>query len=186
MSKKKVSKEKVVNELTTIDRIVALMESGQQFIPVVLPHTYGKIKRRLNKFKGMQDIEFTKFRIRGNTYQYNPTQYALHLVKKEPYADVVYVITTLHVNTITLNKAWKNRVVGWYPTLWQANEDVIMNACDINEGLYDYCVIEKLSPGIYPNVEQEWWFEWNSVNNKYKSIPKKPDLFNHCTNFGIG
>ena len=104
---------------------------------------------------------------------------------------IIYVVTTLYVwipdrclSVALPKRVVRNRSVGWFPTLDRAEEVVMNNEGDIYEcGYYNYCVIEKVSPGLYPDVSREEWFEWK--NGGYTLIPK-PDWLKDSLNFGIG
>ena len=62
-----------------------------------------------------------------------------------------------------LYEAVEDRCFGWYPTLEDARQAVLRNACDINEaGHYPWVVVEEIGPGVYvggPTDRMEW-FEW--------------------------
>ncbi len=77
----------------------------------------------------------------------------------------------------------RKRSVGFFYSLHDAIESVESNASDIHERVYTYAVIERVSEGIYYQVDSETWFEW--VDNKYVKC-KKPAKYRSTRNFGIG
>lgn len=92
----------------------------------------------------------------------------------------MYFITTIQFYD-------KTRCVGYVNSLEDAVEDVTNNTFDMHEGRNWYCVIEKMSAGIYPVAldEDQWWFRWNKREKKYKPCEKPRHLRNIC-NFCIG
>ncbi len=93
----------------------------------------------------------------------------------------IYTITTIRPPHDT-------RIVGWFPSFYDAKGEVLNNSCDIYEGCYRFCIIEKIRPGLYPcPPENEWWFRWEGSWDEggYKKV-KKPQFFDKTVNFGIG
>jgi len=101
---------------------------------------------------------------------------------------VIYTVTTVCLRFDKDDAIyWENtdfRTVGWWPELKDAEKTVVNNLCDINEGQYQYCVIEGTSPGCYSiPVSLERWYKFK--NGKYHRI-KKPEVFHNICGFGIG
>lgn len=97
----------------------------------------------------------------------------------------IYVITTfeqLNINTDKLNLGINTdpselglefgdiRIVGWYKDLSVAENKVESNACDINEGCYEWAIIEEVPEGLYPygfeNIRKLYRF--NKTTGKYE------------------
>jgi len=93
--------------------------------------------------------------------------------------DIIFTITLLR----GLNVEADERTVGWYQSLRRAKDTVEDNYCDIHETIWEYAIIEKLGRGLYPEVINEYWFQWQ--NGKYVEIPKPEGLRDLC-NWAIG
>ncbi len=61
-------------------------------------------------------------------------------------------------------------VVGFYFEKEEAIEDVEANACDINETIYKYAVIEEIYSGLYPISDNRWIFEFDRDSEIYVQI----------------
>ena len=100
----------------------------------------------------------------------------------------ISVITTLEKiepNDDYLALFGDQRVVGWYPEYSIAVEAVRENRLDINEEMYDYAVVEEMEPGLYPNVVQRQFFEYDRNSDSYLEI-EEPECVKQIVNFGIG
>lgn len=78
-----------------------------------------------------------------------------------------------------------SRTFGWHETLERAKEVVEADGICIHEYAYDYVAIEEFPPGIFPVCINEWWYRWNSKDEKYMSI-NKPKILKQIINFGLG
>ena len=74
---------------------------------------------------------------------------------------------------------------GFYHNFEEAEQDVLNNACDIWEYTYNYAVIEKMDPGIYPINNERHFYKFNLETKKYEWI-NEPKKLNHIVNFSIG
>jgi hypothetical protein len=92
----------------------------------------------------------------------------------------IYTVTTLHLKE---QEFGASRTVAWYPDLEDAIKCVIENWGDIFETSYTYALIETLSPGLYPRVVQERWFEWRE--DGYKRC-ERPEPLHGVVSFSIG
>jgi hypothetical protein len=102
----------------------------------------------------------------------------------------MYFITTIEKlpNLKGNTTCGATRCVGYYETFNEANETVINNECDICEYLYDYCVIEKVSPGLYQYAMRgidRWFYKFNDETKQYDPIDE-PEEFAHLVGLGIG
>ena len=101
---------------------------------------------------------------------------------------VIYTITMLE-KIETDKNGWSNfgstNIVGYYTDLDKAKEAVTNNACDINETVYDYAVIEKIEEGLYHPSIEALWFKYDKENDSYKPIDTPKEVKNYC-GFSIG
>jgi len=107
----------------------------------------------------------------------------------------IYIITTLRrkyeVMTHGPHKGKRklilkqSRAIGWYDNLDDAEDAVLDNDTISEDGYYGWAVIEKATPGIYPIIEKEWWYKWNSETKRY-FFNKKPVELKLVVGFGIG
>jgi hypothetical protein len=93
----------------------------------------------------------------------------------------IYVVTTLE----SLDFRQDIRTVGWFETYSDAEQEVIHNSCDINEGSYDYAIIEKIGMGFYPPCPSKTVFKFNYQTDQYEPIDLPSEL-EYITNIGIG
>jgi AbrB family looped-hinge helix DNA binding protein len=107
---------------------------------------------------------------------------------KNENSQVIYTITMLE-KIESDKKGWPNfgstNIVGYYTDLAVAIEAVTSNACDINETVYDYAVIEKVSEGLYHPSVTSYWFKYNRAKDSYEPIDV-PDELKHICGFSIG
>lgn len=101
---------------------------------------------------------------------------------------IIYTITMLEKVENDKN-GWPSfgstDVVGYYTDLDVAIEAVSSNACDINETVYDYAVIEKVSEGLYNPSVTSYWFKYNREKDSYEPIDE-PNEVKHICGFSIG
>ena len=77
------------------------------------------------------------------------------------------------------------RTFGYFPTLEEAESALNNNLCDMHEYLYDYALIEEIHYGIHPDVQQEFWFQWDFEKRGFFRIEKpKETVGKH--NFALG
>jgi hypothetical protein len=101
---------------------------------------------------------------------------------KESNKSMIYTITTFgspEPNAI-------QRTVGYFTTLEEAQEAVLVDGAHLHEALYDYALIESIVPGIYPHSEDVNWFKWNKETRGWSMIPGAPDGMEIFCNFSIG
>jgi len=95
----------------------------------------------------------------------------------------IYTITTLMFLKADIKK---ERIVGWFSNYNHSRETVEKNYCDINEGDYNFAVIEKTYEGLYPYTEC-FWFKWDKEKEEYIYDPEcVPKELKSVSNFGIG
>ena len=101
---------------------------------------------------------------------------------------IIYTITMLEKVENDKN-GWPSfgstDVVGYYTDLDVAIEAVSSNACDINETVYAYAVIEKVSEGVYNPSVTSYWFKYNREKDSYEPIDE-PNEVKHICGFSIG
>lgn len=105
---------------------------------------------------------------------------------------VIYTITTLFINkTSRLEEVCnydRTTTPGWYRTLEKAKECVDKNWGGLSDdGYYNHLVIEAVSEGLYNlqcldpiGKQNEWWYKWNSENNKWDPCKKPKSLRMVC------
>lgn len=101
---------------------------------------------------------------------------------------IIYTITMLEKVENDKN-GWPSfgstNIVGYYTDLDVAIEAVTSNACDINETVYDYAVIEEVSEGLYNPSIKSYWFKYNRTKDSYEPIDE-PNEVKHICGFSIG
>ena len=78
-----------------------------------------------------------------------------------------------------------SRCVGYYYNMYQAQEAIRENRCNLYENCYNYVVLEAFSAGLYPHSMWEIWYKWNAQDRKYE-ISVKPTFLEKSVNFGVG
>lgn len=99
----------------------------------------------------------------------------------------IYTITSLRVinkNIISGHRIQAERTFGFFFNEKSAIDAVLNNKGNLEEYLYNYLVIEKLSEGIHPRVISEIWFQW--ITDRWIPIPQKPDYLKQYVNFSLG
>lgn len=76
-----------------------------------------------------------------------------------------------------------HRTFGFYKSLYLACDSVNDNYGNMQEGLYNYLVIEKMYEGIHPPVTEEFWYAWQ--DSKWTACPK-PDFAVGVSNWALG
>ncbi len=105
--------------------------------------------------------------------------------KNEWTPETIYTITTVRTKD---NSVIERRCVGWYRNFFEADHDVMTNNLDIIEnGYYDYCVIEQTPEGIYGSSFSlaTWWYHIDSEAKGYITCAK-PDFAKNKFAWGIG
>lgn len=105
------------------------------------------------------------------------SEYSFFWIQDEYY----YTITSMYFR----KGIPKTRTVAVVKDELEAIDIVRGNYGDIHETIYNYCLIEQLQPGLYPNVVKEMWFKWNPTRKEYKGC-EKPKQVIHMVNFSIG
>ena len=59
---------------------------------------------------------------------------------------------------------------GWYMSKIDAFRAVEENMCDIWEHCYNYALIEETQEGLYPFVQNRWFFQFDKESKTYKQI----------------
>ena len=103
---------------------------------------------------------------------------------------VVTMLTDIEHHTILASKGkdkgYNDRVVGWFETLQDAENNLKVNCGDVHECRYDYAVIEELKPGFYSGAHAvRHWYEWVPELKGYTNI-KCPPQWLGITAIGIG
>lgn len=74
---------------------------------------------------------------------------------------------------------YDHRVVGWFPTLKEAEDCLKTNCGDVHETNFDYSVIEEIEPGFYSAAHaKKHWYEWIKELEGYQSINEPPQWHN--------
>ncbi len=76
-------------------------------------------------------------------------------------------------------------VVGFYHDKEEAIRDVEWNACDINETMFKYAIIEEVYPGIYPCSRTRWIFEYDRDSDTYYQI-NEPEILKKMMDVTLG
>lgn len=79
----------------------------------------------------------------------------------------------------------KIRTCGYYDNFNDADRALIVNHKDMSETIYDYAVIEYIRQGIFPTVQDRWFYKYNSEKDVYIPI-EAPEELELYTNFAIG
>lgn len=82
----------------------------------------------------------------------------------------------------------RSRTFGFYNTYNEAYEAVDTNRGSMEECVYDYIVMEYIEPGIHSEVHSAQWWEWDTVNKKWKFLPDEdaPCEFAGICNWALG
>lgn len=100
----------------------------------------------------------------------------------------IYVVTMLRIQD---DRIRETRRIAYYRSELVARFCVETNDCDCFEHFtFSHAVIEQISPGMYPRVEKEIWYEFTNVRDKPDTpiiveVPK-PAAVHNTVNFGIG
>jgi len=73
--------------------------------------------------------------------------------------DTIFTITGLD-EMAGLKKSSLPRCFGWFPSEKLANNSIVKNYGDMNEGRYIWLVVEEFSWGVLPVAKKETWWEW--------------------------
>jgi hypothetical protein len=92
-----------------------------------------------------------------------------------------YTITFVTINRHTLPGT---RIIGIYNNMTYAI-NYVENIKKEDPARTRYLVVEQVSYGGSPEVEREFWFEWNPSHSKYKGI-KRPTGVGQFKNFSVG
>lgn len=94
----------------------------------------------------------------------------------------MYFITTIQLKD---GEQKDSRCIGYFKQFEEAEYIVLNNVGDIEETIYNYCVIENIPEGIYQYDQNAKWYKFNDLDEVYKPC-KKPKELNHFVGFGIG
>lgn len=78
-----------------------------------------------------------------------------------------------------------SRVFGFKETFEQAECALNENTCDMFEFLYEYAVVEQMSPAIHPDVEGRWFFKWDNEKQGFFRIDEPKEFLHYC-NIALG
>lgn len=98
----------------------------------------------------------------------------------------IYTVTGFQkaeLNNFKLPEIGEHRCVGFYPTFFEAENAVMENFNDIHDNMYQFVIIEEISPGIKQLDTRRSLYQWDG--NKYVNIPF-PIILKQLSNFGIG
>lgn len=90
-----------------------------------------------------------------------------------------------------LDRSHDSRCFGYYPDKDETLTAVKENRGDLNEGIYDYLVVEKISEGMHSIAEEETGFRWVDMVVSYwtrgywEEISKPPETASFA-NHAIG
>ena len=100
----------------------------------------------------------------------------------------IYTITVMTKLELD-DKGWldtgSQRIVGFRHEFDDAVEVVKENMCDIYETIYNYAVIEKVEPFLYPDCLTRWFYKYNREKDSYEPI-EEPACVKHFASFAIG
>ncbi len=99
----------------------------------------------------------------------------------------IYIITTMEKmerNKLGFLDTDDRRTVAFFYDLSDAQEAVEFNMGDINETIYDYAVIEKIGPGLYPHCINRWFYKFNYKDDAYECIIE-PDCISKNSTFAL-
>lgn len=94
----------------------------------------------------------------------------------------MYFITTIQLKD---GKEEDRRCIGYFSSLEKAEHIVLNNIGDIEETIYNYCVIENVPEGIYEYAQDTKWYKFNNAEEVYEPC-EKPKELKHYVGFGIG
>ena len=94
----------------------------------------------------------------------------------------MYFITTLQIKD---GQQKNSRCIGYFKSFEEAEHIVVNNVGDIEETIYNYCVIENIPEGIYQYDQNAKWYKFNDLDEVYKPC-EKPKELNIFVGFGIG
>lgn len=107
----------------------------------------------------------------------------------------IYTVTTLYLDPKNphgkFQKDYRKRTWGFYYSLKDAIRGM-KNNCSDECGHYNYCVIERYSPGIYAVCNFEKWYFWqkdyirNCKEKDFWGEASKPENCKRIINFAIG
>jgi hypothetical protein len=97
----------------------------------------------------------------------------------------MYFITVFEHLPDTYLNTGDMRCWGYYRIYDNAVDVVLNNRTDINEGIYNYCVIEEIGEGLASYPKTRWFYKFNKNDNKYEPI-EDPEEVKHVCNFAIG
>lgn len=98
----------------------------------------------------------------------------------------MYFITTLQIqNKLDNLVLGDKRCIGYFETFDEAENIVLNNIGDIEETIYNYCVIENIPAGLYQYDQNAKWYKFNNVEEVYEPC-EKPKELKHYVGFGIG
>ena len=78
-----------------------------------------------------------------------------------------------------------SRVMGYYSNFGSVNSVLQKNICDIQERIYHYAIVEEISEGVYPAVEERWFYKYDEENDGFYPI-EEPKEFEHYSNIAFG
>ena len=86
--------------------------------------------------------------------------------------------TDISVNKLGYPDIGNARTVGFVETLEKAGEILLNNVGDLWESIYQYAVIEDISPGIYSVPEDRCFFKFDEDRQGYYPIEEPEELKN--------
>lgn len=83
---------------------------------------------------------------------------------------------------------WNTRRVGWFRTYADAEQIVVGNYGDICENFYyEYAVIERFEPGLYPISRESVWYKFEKKDEEVTaSRVDTPEKFRNIVGWGLG
>lgn len=100
----------------------------------------------------------------------------------------IYTITTLRIEHNDEHNAdyiAASRCVGFFKTLEEAENILNNNVGDIFEFYYNYAVVEKMHPGLYPHDLNFKTYKFDMEKKGFFSC-EKPTALENTGSFGIG
>lgn len=85
---------------------------------------------------------------------------------------------------VTIKDEQESRCIGYESSLLTAATKILSNACDMFEdGYYRYAVILKIQKGLYGNISEQGWYQYQ--DNKIEEIPRPVALLTYIP-YAIG
>lgn len=99
--------------------------------------------------------------------------------------ETLYFVVTIAPAKPPDTEIFNIKVVGVFSILDKAEYIIKNNVCYIGKKHNNMIVIEEIKTGLYPAIENQIWYEFNTKTKKYERT-KKPDYMKMYGGFSIG